>query len=543
MEHGNGIDSRVVRGLGAVNCLSWAMLGGFFIRPGERFSLAGTPYLLDLVHRGSREVVIKKGSQVRITTTKFLECVHGCIFGRFRQNVLYMMPTARQVEALSRISFDPILELNDGIRRYLETNTAYLKTFRGRSIYFVGAVPQKVCGTKDSVSLRSIPCDLVIRDEVDLMDEGMVELSRQRLRDSELKLEWSFSTPTYPGYGVDKLWQSSTQNHWEIKCSSCWHYTCLGRDFPRSVGVIDGRWERICVKCGKRIDVKDGQWVPAFPDRSIEGFWVDGLMSPRADLGQDMARLERMEMESNRYGRSEFLRSVLGIASLEADYRLVEEDILSCCQLEPRWSSYEGPSAMGIDVGNRLHYVIGIRVSGQTWKVLTAGEEDSFDGLLLLIHRFGVRSLVIDAQPDIHASRDFLRRLSGKGVRGYRCYYSELMPSEVETDELEGRIKCNRNEWCDRVYSLVKDRQIQFPAAASLPSDFPSQLTQTARTIVENEQTGVKKPRWVKLGDDHYFHALLYFLLAGRWLNVSIMDREQKKRTPASAACRYLIRG
>ncbi len=74
--------------------------------------------------------------------------------------------------------------------------------YTGQSIDFNGGPPKKVggSGTKDTDNLRSIPCDDVKRDEIDLMDMDMVYMSTQRLLRSKVGRQSNFGSPTFPNY-------------------------------------------------------------------------------------------------------------------------------------------------------------------------------------------------------------------------------------------------------------------------------------------------------------------------------------------------------
>ena len=491
----------------SVDAIQWALAHKLRVRSGEMFTMRGTPYLADLV-LPHRVMHCKKGAQVRVTTTKLLQQVHHCIYGKYRQNVLYMMPTVKQVEALAKISFDPLLGANPFLKKYMTTDTAYVKTFSGRSIYFVGAQPQKVGGsnTKDSANLRSIPCDSIQRDEIDLMDEDMVVLSKQRLRDSELKIEANYASPTYPNYGIDALYQRSTQNKWRIRCSSCGKTTCLVESFPDSIRKVDGVWRRSCVHCGSEIFVQDGGWVPEYSDRDEVGYWIDGLLSPRIDLKLDMERY----FESEGTARAEFMRSVLGIATVESSYQLTDKDVYDRCGRDTMRMSCTTECVMGVDVGSPMYVVIGIRTGDDAYEMVYAGSADDFQQLHDLAKKFNVRMAVLDAMPDIHASREFQQK---EPYTVYRCQYSEQMPGQPKFDGKEGMVRCNRNEWCDKVYDVFASRRITIPSNCQTVKDYAVQMTSTAKTMIVNPETGLQRPRWIKVGDDHYFHATLYFLL------------------------------
>lgn len=501
-------DNQLIDKLKSVDAIAWAHYSKLLIRQGDSFSMKGTPYLADLV-LPCRSMCVKKGAQVRVTTTKFIEQIHACIYGRYRQNVMYMMPTVKQVEALAKVSFDPIIDSNPWLQKMFSINTAYVKTINGRSLYFVGAQPQKVGGsnTKDSSNLRSVPCDIVLRDEIDLMDEDMVVLSKQRLRDSDLKLEANFASPTYPNYGIDSLYQRSNQSKWRIKCRSCKKTTCLVESFPNSVIMVDGIWRRTCVHCKSEIFVQDGTWEMDFPDREEKGYWIEGLLSPKCDLQSDMERYH----ESEGTARAEFMRSVLGVATVEAEHQLAETDVIDRCGRDLIRMSCSTETCMGVDIGDTLHFVIGIKTGDDVYQIILVGEAQNFNHLHDIAKRMNVHTAVLDSLPDIHASRDFQK---SEPYSVFRCQYSEQMPGQPKFDGHTGLVKCNRNEWCDKVYDVFASRKIIIPSQCAEVKKYAGQMTGTAKTLVTNPDTGLQRPRWIKLADDHYYHATLYFLLA-----------------------------
>lgn len=495
-----------------VDALLWAHTKKINLRDGIKFSLKGRRYLCDSVNRKKRVTNIKKGTQIGATTTKYLEAVHGCVYRKFDQNIIYMMPTVKAVEQLAKVSFDPIFEFNPWLKKMIGkgTNSASQKEINGRSIVFVGAQPQKVGGnTKDSANLRSIPCDAVYRDEIDLMDMDMVEMSKQRLNASKHRLQVNFGSPTYPGYGIDELYDNSDQGKWQIKCDSCGKYTCLAQSFPNSIILKDGRWMRACIHCHKEIFVENGHWVMDFPDRRESGLWMDGLISPMADLEEYMYRYNNSEGTR----LSEFMRSILGIATTEAENQLTVQDVYDACTHDMMQMISTGETVMGVDVGKTLHCVIGVKTGRGTYEILNASRRDSFSGVHDLALKMNVKYAVVDAMPDIHAARSFQK---SEPYTVFLCQYSESQPGKPKFDLKSGIVKVNRNEWCDRVHEVFSEKKIRIPRQSVEIDEYALELTKTAKTLIEHPETGIPKPRWIKLsgGDDHYYHATLYMLLA-----------------------------
>ena len=463
-----------------------------------------------------------------LTTAIFINAIHSCKYRKYDQNIMYMMPTKTAVERLSQVSFDPIFQFNPWIMSKGDTNTTMCREISGRSIVMVGAQPKKVGGsnTKDSDNLRSVPCDEICRDELDLMDQDMAYQAKQRLKRSRFKIERNFGTPTFPNYGIDLRYDESDQGKWQIKCGICGKYTCLGESFPESIIQISGRWFRSCIHCHKEIFVDDGDWQLDYPDRREAGFWVSGLLSPLAELDDYMYEYHNTEGTK----RSEFMRSTLGIATTEAENQLDEVTVLSRCSSHPNQMVSTGETVMGVDMGKKIHVIVGIRTAREAYEILNISEleDDKQTTALEKLHdlamKMNVHSAVIDSGPYDHGVRDFQRT---EQYKIWLCQYSEQMPGKPHYDNKAGMVKVNRNEWMDKVHTTFVKNNIRIPRTSILVNSYANQMTRTAKTIIEHPDTGLPKPKWIKLGPDHFYHATLYFLLAA--YKTSPRERSQMK--------------
>jgi len=493
----------------ATDPLIWANQHRMNLRSGVKFSLKGMPYLSELVTNKKRIINCKKGAQVCATTTLYLDDVHACYYNRYDQNIMYMMPTVTAVERLSKTAFDPIFTHNPWLIQKGATNTTMCKEINGRSIVMVGAQPKKVAGSsvKDSDNLRSIACDRIDRDELDMHDPDMVYQSKQRLKRSKFGHERNFGSPTYPGYGIDALYEGSDQGKWQIKCRHCGKYTCLVESFPDSIIQIEGVWTRACIHCHKEIYVVDGSWQTDFPDRREAGLWIDGLISPYADLEEYMYQYNTVEGAH----MAEFLRSTLGIATVEAENQLDDVTVRSRCSSDRNQLVCSGETAMGVDIGKKIHATIGIRSSRDTYDILHVSRMDNLNELHDLALKMNVRYGVIDSGPYDHGVREFQK---SEPYTISLCQYSEQMPGKPIFDAKSGMVKCNRNEWMDAVHASFINNKIRIPRSSLEVEEYIDEMTRTAKTVITNPDTGTKKPRWIKLGADHYYHSTLYFMLA-----------------------------
>ena len=514
--------TELLENMAAVDPLVWANERRISLRDGVIFGLKGMKYLFDIVSCKKKVVNCKKGAQMCLTTAMFLRAIHACYYRLFDQNIMYMMPTKTAVERLSQVSFDPIFQFNPWIMRKGDTNTTMCREINGRSIVMVGAQPKKVGGssTKDTDNLRSIPCDEVDRDELDLMDSDMVYMSKQRLKRSKFGYERNWSTPTYPLYGIDLAYEESDQGRWQIRCGTCGRHTCLGDTFPNCIVQKEGVWFRSCMHCHNEIFVKDGHWETVFPERREAGFWVSGLLSPLADLDEYMYQYHNIEGTK----MSEFMRSTLGIATTEAENQLDDTTVLSRCTSHANQMVSTGETVMGVDIGKTIHVVIGIRTGREAYDIFGIYRLGDLRELHDLALKMNVHGAVIDSGPHDFGVIDFQKT---EPYTIYLCQYSEQMPGKPIYDRKSGILKCNRNEWCDKVHSTFIQNNIRIPRVSPEINEYAREMTRTAKTTITHPDTGVPKPRWIKLGEDHYYHATLYFLLAAS--KQSPRQRQQTK--------------
>lgn len=505
--------------------LVWADVKKMSLRDGYVFSLKGLNYLYDIINCPKKVRNCKKGAQMCLTTAFFLDSVHACYYRRYNQNIMYMMPTVTAVERLSKVSFDPIFQYNPWIMRKGDTNTTMCREINGRSIVMVGAQPKKVGGsnTKDTDNLRSIPCDRIDRDEIDLMDQDMVYMSTQRLLRSAFKEQNNFGSPTYPGYGIDLLYEDSDQGKWQIKCGGCGKYTCLADTFPECIIQKEGRWLRSCIHCQKEIFVIDGHWVQQFPDRREAGFWVSGLLSPYADLDEYMYEYNNIEGAQ----MSEFMRSRLGIAATESESQLDETVVLSRCGTAQNQMVSTGETVMGVDNNKQFRVVIGIKTGRESYEILHIGRYDTLVEVHDIALKMNVSQAVIDSGPYDHGVREFQK---AEPYTIYLCQYSEQMPGTPHFDRKTGMVKVNRNEWCDKVHATFSDNKVKIPRPSIELKQFAKEMTGAAKTIVTHPETGLRKPKWLKIRVDDYFHGVLYFLLAALRTSPRMRHTTQQKR-------------
>ncbi|HUU94032.1 MAG TPA: phage terminase large subunit family protein, partial [Phycisphaerae bacterium] len=381
------------------------------VESGEPFTFARHRYELEPMCLDHPRVSFRKATQGGFTLLVMLRMIFAMITGRVKQGVIYLFPTDTKVGEFSQLRWTPLIDNNPGaIGRYVRrTNNIHNKRIARASLMMRGAMlSRSVEGLeKESVELRGDPADVIVFDEKDLMSRNAIAKARGRLGHSDLKWEWSLSNPTIPNYGIDADWQLSDQRHWGLRCEACNHWNFLEIEYPHCLRrLADGRVIRACVRCGAELRLDGhGEWVPKHPDRSSKhvGYWWSQLQSHFVDPGTILAEME--DPPEGNLGDVKRLR--LGLPHLDAQYGLTAEDVLLACTGDPPASASTTPTVIGVDVGRRLHVVIGVRLAPDVYRILTCLVLEDFEALKTVAKVFHAEVTSIDNEPDLHAARRY----------------------------------------------------------------------------------------------------------------------------------------
>lgn len=497
----------------SVDPWTWAIQSNICLGGNRYFRLEGHEYQVEPMQSDAQVQVCKKATQGGWTEAYVIRSIHGLKHGKYPSGILYLMPDREVVADFSSARFDPLIADNyEQIGQYVKsTDRVGLKKIGDAYLYLRGAtLSQKISAVeKESAKLSAIPVDVVIYDELDYMDPTVPQKAIPRMAHSHIKEQVYLGNPTFPGVGIDAKYQESDQRHRMLKCGKCNKYTCLELEFPECVRMAkNGQYYRACIKCGAEIFPRDGEWVPKYSKRDIEGWWWSQLNSMYIDPGYVLNSF----LYPPNNNLADVMRKILGLAYVEAENRLTKGQIYDSCGLDQMASRSKGPCAAGVDVGKKLHVVIGGKLSDTRSKVLYTGRVSEFSDLHDLFARFNVSCAVIDWEPETRAVRQF-RKAEPYVVLG--CDEVDRQRAEIKRDDEEGLITIRRTELCDLVHDKVADGLIEYPRRNAEMEEYALEMSCIAKVLDENERTGSRVYRYQRLdGEDHYYHATGFFLLA-----------------------------
>jgi len=503
--------------LASEDCGYWATLNNIKLQASV-FSFKNHEYQIEPMSSTARRRCYMKDTQGGWSELEVLRSLWGMIHGHFPMGVLYMFPTTDDVGEFSKSRFNPLIFANrSSIGRFVKkTDTASLKKIHDSFLYLRGArLSQKISNQDESSKMRGIPVDSVKFDEVDMMSDEVIAKARGRMGHSSVKEEVFISNPLVPGEGIDKIFSTSDQRHWFRKCS-CGHWTCAELSFPECVKLrSDGSGYIGCDKCGKELPIYAGkgtsEWVVSFKENSdfMHGYRHSQLTS----VYNDPAEILKEYNDPPEGNLADVYRLKLGLPYVAAEDRLTEAQVYACCCDEIESYSHTGPCAMGVDVGKIKHIVIGYKLNNKQYKIVKTARLSEWDDIMDLAKKFNVKSAVIDIRPYEDSAREFQKAAKFKT---FLCDYKENMSGSPNYNDNTGLVSVGRTEILDATHRLVTEAgTLTIPRYCPNIKEFARQLCDPYKWLDVNKKTGIGVYRY-KGTNDHFRHALNYFLLAAR---------------------------
>jgi hypothetical protein len=443
---------------------------------------------------------------------------------------IYVFPTKDQMQDFANSRIDPALD-----------ETEYMKSLRGK----IDNVGMKQIGRASYLVMRSgqtpragegVDADCLYIDEKDRMSDKIESAFEQSLSASRYKILREFSTPTLPGSGIDKSFNTSSQNFWFVKCDSGHSQTLkypenilvLKEPDPTHDYVQPGSYSFRCERpdCPSAINRWDGEWVAKYPERgdTHAGYHINQLSCVWLSADQIMGQLKKYRFKDI------FYNYVLGLP-YASDEGLISAEALYRCIDRSRWlpgvrlSEYSAVVA-GIDWGH-LNWcvVLGRRrdgkyeVCGLKWVADDADVLIAAKSIADFLEPFNPNYIVADMGYGRDRNMELLRRYPD---RVYGCFYTSGTANDKSFlpvwSDTNFRVTVNRTAHLRNMLESTKMQKIIFPGKEEDYQVMFKHILSLALIHQEEEDPETRVVEIIekigKTGDDHYAHAYAYALLA-----------------------------
>lgn len=486
-------------------------------------------YLKDVYNCKKQHMIISKGRQVELSEAAANNAINYSIYNSHR-TTLYTLPSDRLCTDFFKLRVEPILQ-QPNIRRHLgDSEGAGLVKFKnGSALVFKTA-------SNSGDKARSISADKLICDEYQDFDRISSDVDKkardvllENVSHSDHGSSVTFGTPKTIGSDFHELWESSTQDRWQVICKKC------DRDQPitfRNIMMFDEAWDQNkpdlayygCVNCSTEIEDRNiGRWVQTNPHGILKGFHIPRLIVP----WHEASNIVTAHGTRNLKGKTTelFYNEVLGEFYSGSSQPFNDEILNMAYNVDHTfYESYNGSTFMGIDWGDTTTVcVIDYDKESDIPKIVHAAkfsQKDALeqvDSIAELIRRFNVRFTVADFGYGKVQNYELKKKFPGRVYEGLHVYNSRQTEGLFFWNHSEGRVNIERDKAISELSNRVK-RGWSCSGGLLIPRDHVARYAlaeyleelKNVIAVQKNNRTTYERVK----GGDHFMHALLYSIIA-----------------------------
>ena len=128
--------------------------------------------------------------------------------------------------------------------------------------------------------LRGIMADKISVDECQGVNGDIIPIIQESLTSSRFGVTSYTGTAMTTENLIEAKWQKSSMCEWVMKCPGCGYYNIPNLD-GKVLQMIQADGMH-CVHCGKKLNVREGQWIAAYQDRmkTFRGYHIPQVICP-----------------------------------------------------------------------------------------------------------------------------------------------------------------------------------------------------------------------------------------------------------------------
>ena len=466
---------------------------------------------------GVSEVNICKGSQVG--ASEMLISLTFYLMMQRSKNIFYLLPTASDASDFSAARFNTVIESNEQIREKFNYDNVGHKRCKNSNLY--------VRGSNSIARLKSVPVSILIIDERDEIPEENAEIVYERLSGSKEKQIINISTPTLPDRGIWRLTRDNNEYNFYISCIYCHYLQIISMD---NIDLSKGAYK--CVNCKKTWtqEQKTQMIINAVnqqeKDKNCKVGWqlkgekkdrgiffhIPQFLSPTVTAFEIAKKHKESTTEMQ---KQVFYNHKLGLPYVAEGTKLTKDLV------DNKVDHFETSSFVrvaGIDVSqSNMHYCVVISVVANVGIAVEDCFRVSWENMKNELNKRDVVGVVIDANPERHSAREFLRGWESEGAL---ALYPNGMKELFEVVERETKyVKIARTEILDIILDRFRSDTILIQKNFAHQGEYKNFKTHLCNIVRSyREIRGQIEAYYTEVGDDHYAHALAYAEVASRMI-------------------------
>ena len=452
--------------------------------------------------------------------------------------MLLVQPTIDNAEKFSKQRIAPMIECTPALKATFGDVKSRGSGNTIREKYFNGGF-LSISGANSPSSLCSMACRIILADEIDRFPDSAgaegdpLKLAAKRATTFSNRKLISVSTPTVKNLSrIEKAFESSTQEHYQLQCPDCLDYQKIVHDSIVIIKKEDGLPTEVlgkCESCGvlnTEFDWKKnpGRWKAFAKHKSCRGFALNEWVSPwkrwleiELDFFEAKKSFETLKTWVNTSAGETWEERGAGLKweliasrATEWDHAVPDEVLVLTAGVDTQDNRFVveivGHTANGCDYSISYESIMGDPTDADTKKRLYAHLDQSF------IHESGrelkVQVACIDSGG--HATQsvyDFCARFHSRGFLAIKGKGGDSIPFVSKPKRVKMRpggslllYSLGVNEGKTRVYRRLRNED-QMADYSFFPLGRENEYFQelTAERLVTRSVAGRPSKKWIQI--------------------------------------------
>ncbi len=485
---------------------------------------AHRPWQEEILNDTHPNKVIKKSRQLGLSELAVCE-VLWFLDTHDNVKVMYTFPTFSQMQDFSKTRVAPVIRESKYLRSKLGNDNSVSTKQIGTSYLFM-----RTAG--DGSQGEGADIDMYCADEYDRMEENIETAFKESMQSSEYGWIRRWSTPTIPGYGIDREYEKSDQRHYLHKCDKCGEWQEITYDSIYQIKkdgyneytqeIEDGTYEFLCKKCKRPLNRwNKGEWVAKRPEfKDTRGYFISQLNA--VHISADSIKRRELTYASKQL----FYNYVLGESYVNTSIIINEDDVRRNIridkELNARSDDYVAMVA-GIDWGEPTWALVLGLTKRNTLQVVACREFSRSDSIPLydvkqvvsFLKPFNPNIIVADAGYGADKNIELYRQFP---YTAYSCKWETITKPKSainfidQWNDSRRMVTVDKTSKMQRMLQAIKGNLIGFTNWNNPYTQVLAKHLKNVR-IMDNERNGIIYQSATRVGGDHLACCLAYAMI------------------------------
>jgi hypothetical protein len=192
----------------------------------------------------------------------------------------------------------------------------------------------------DATRTRGPAIDCVVYDEIQDIQYDQIPIIQETMAMSPYKREIFAGTPLDSTNTIHRIWKTSSQLEWMMKCTGCNHWNSLTEgNEPLKMVRKEGL---SCSKCGKRLNSREGEWVSMNPNEPlIVGYHLAQPILPHFNEDEKEWKEIYQKVHSGKYEVRNVMNETFGLSYDIGSKPITQEELIKLCTLGRQFEDSE----------------------------------------------------------------------------------------------------------------------------------------------------------------------------------------------------------